>query len=550
MSYAEIANDDGHGHEEPDYLHAKSGIASWLLTVDHKRIALLYLVSTMTFFLIAGLLAMAFRVELYTAAPDLLTGDQYNKAFTLHGGLMVFTVIVPLTPAVMGNFLLPLMLGAKDVAFPKLNLLSLYCYWFGALQLVAAIVFGNFDTGWTFYTPYSTSIGGGVTWALFGVFALGFSSILTSLNFIVTIHKMRAPGQTWWKVPLFVWATYATAVTALLATPVLAITLLLVAMERLMGIGIFDPARGGDPVLFQHFFWFYSHPAVYIMILPAFGLISDVITVHSRKRIFGYKAIAMSSVAIAVIGFFVWAHHMFVAGTSEIANIVFSFITFFVAVPTAIKVFSWVFTLWQGSIRYPTPMLYALSFIFLFAIGGLTGLFLSTIASDVHLHDTYFVVAHFHYVMASGAVIGFLAGLHHWWPKMFGRKYNENLGRIAAGLIFVGFNWTFFPQFIAGSRGMPRRYHEYAAYFEPLQRMSTIGSFILASGLFLVLFYLLHSLFRGERVPRHSNPWGGVSLEWLTANPPIEHNFHDQPVAEKGPYDFPEIDESMGSSHH
>ena len=538
-----------HDHtEEPSYIDARKGLMSWLVTLDHKRIGILYLISTMIFFGIAGFAAVALRLELWTPAGDMMGGDTYNKAFTLHGGMMVFLVIIPLTPAALGNFLLPLMLGAKDVAFPKLNLASYYIYVAGAILLITAVLLGGFDTGWTFYTPYSSSVGGPITWALLGAFTLGFSSIFTGLNFVVTVHKMRCPGLGFWKMPLMVWALYATALTQLLATPVLAITLLLLVMERLMGIGIFDPAMGGDPVLMQHFFWFYSHPAVYIMILPAFGIISEIVAVHSRKRIFGYGAIALSSVSIAVIGFLVWGHHMFVSGQSELSGAVFSFLTFFVAVPTAVKIFSWVGTMYGGSVRFTAPMLYALSFLFLFLIGGLTGLFLATMASDVHLHDTYFVVAHFHYVMASGAVISFLGALHHWWPKMFGVMYNEKLARIGCLLVFIGFNGTFFPQFVMGSRGMPRRYHSYVPEFEIWHQMSTVGSLVLAVGLCLTAGYLLHSLFV-SKVKAPDNPWGGVSLEWSTATPPIEHNFHETPVVTHGPYDFPEIDDSIPVGH-
>jgi cytochrome c oxidase subunit I len=522
-----------------NYLTAKKGIGSWIFTLDHKRIGLMYLASVLTAFFMGGVFALLVRAELLTPAGDLFTADVYNKLFTLHGATMVFLFIIPGIPASLGNFFLPLMLGAKDVAFPKLNLFSYYLYVFGALFLLFSILTGAIDTGWTFYTPYSSVTDTSVVSALMGVFILGFSSILTGLNFIVTIHKMRAPGLTWNRMPLFLWAIYATAVTQLLATPVLAITLLLLAIERWLGIGIFDASMGGDPVLFQHFFWFYSHPAVYIMILPGFGIISELITVHSKKNIFGYKAVALSSVSIAVIGFLVWGHHMFVSGQSEFASLVFSFLTFAVAVPTAIKVFSWVATMYRGSISLTTPMCYALSFIFLFTIGGLTGIFLGALAVDVHLHDTYFVVAHFHYVMMGGNVIAFIGAIHHWWPKMFGKLYNETLGLIACALVFIGFNVTFFTQFFLGSRGMPRRYHEYLPQYEQLHVISSLGSHILSAGLLLTLFYLLHSLFWGKKSPH--NPWGGVSLEWETATPPIEHNFHDQPVVTKGPYDFKEI---------
>ena len=539
-----------HGPDDADhgnYLTTGKGILSWLFTLDHKRIGIMYLVSILTFFMVGGLLALAVRLELFTPEGDLFSNDTYNKLFTLHGAVMVFLFIIPSIPAALGNFLLPLMLGAKDVAFPRLNLASFHIYILGALFLLYSIISGAIDTGWTFYTPYSSSTSGSVASSLLGVFILGFSSILTGVNFIVTVHKMRAPGMTWFRMPLFIWAIYSTAVIQVLATPILAITLLLLTIERWLGIGIFDPAMGGDPVLFQHFFWFYSHPAVYIMILPGFGIISELVTIHARKHIFGYKAIAFSSVAIAVISFLVWGHHLFVSGQSELASIIFSFLTFAVAVPTAIKVFSWVATLYKGSIDLNTPMIYALIFLFLFTIGGLTGIFLGALAVDVHLHDTYFVVAHFHYVMMGGTVIAFLGGLHHWWPKMTGRMYNETMGKIAALLVFVGFNLTFFSQFLMGSNGMPRRYHTYVPEFQPYHQASTIGSMILGIGLFLTLFYLLHSLFRGAKAPQ--NPWGGKSLEWATATPPITHNFAVQPTVSSDPYVFDEMDPTTGGGH-
>jgi cytochrome c oxidase subunit 1 len=408
---------------------------------------------------------------------------------------------------------------------------------------------GQLDTGWTFYTPYSSHHSGtAVISALTGAFILGFSSILTGLNFMVTVHKMRAPGMTWNRMPLFIWAIYATAIIQILATPVLAITLLLLIVERSLSIGIFDPAMGGDPVLFQHFFWFYSHPAVYIMILPGFGIESELIAVHSRKHIFGYKAIALSSVAIAIISFVVWGHHMFVSGQSELAGIVFSFLTMAVAVPTAIKVFSWVATLYKGSIEFNTPMLYALMFLFTFTIGGLTGVFLGMLSVDVHLHDTYFVVAHFHYVMMGGTIIAFIGGLHHWWPKMFGVMYNERLGRIGALFIFVGFNMTFFNQFVMGQQGMPRRYYTYVPQFQQQHVLSTVGAYILLAGFLLILGYLLASLWGGKKAGK--NPWGGASLEWETESPPIEHNFHGQPMVDADPYNFPQIDRTGGMDHH
>jgi cytochrome c oxidase subunit 1 len=543
-----VAVGTAHGVGHADYLSARSGFLSWAFTLDHKRIGVMYLWSVLGFFLIAGLLALAIRLELFTPEGNLFDPKTYNKVFTLHGALMVFVVIIPSIPAALGNIFLPIMLGAKDVAFPRLNLASFHIYVLGSLFLIYSIVAGAMDTGWTFYTPYSTKYGGAVISAVMGVFILGFSSILTGINFIVTVHKMRAPGLTWTRMPLFLWALYATALIQVLATPVLAITLLLLAMERWFGVGIFDPVLGGDPILFQHFFWFYSHPAVYIMILPGFGIISELVTVHAQKRVFGYKAIALSSVAIAVISFLVWGHHMFTSGQSEIAAAVFSFLTFAVAIPTAIKVFSWVATLWGGSIAINTPMMYALIFLFLFTIGGLTGLFLGTLATDVHLHDTYFVVAHFHYVMMGGTLIAFIGGLHHWWPKFTGKMYNEKLGIFASILVFIGFNLTFFTQFVMGSRGMPRRYHQYLPEFELWHQLSTVGSLILGLGLFITGGYLLHSLFRGAKAPL--NPWNAKSLEWTeTTSPPVEHNFEGQPVVTHGPYDFDVIDESLGRAH-
>lgn len=526
-------------HDDSNYLNATSGFKSWFMTVDHKRLGIMYLATILTFFLIGGSFAMLVRYELLDAAPT-FSASNYNRAFTLHGAIMVFLVLVPAIPASLGNFLIPLMLGAKDVAFPKLNRLSFHIYVFGALFFVATLVLGGVDTGWTFYTPYSSKYGTNVITALTGAFILGFSSILTGLNFIVTIHKMRAPGMTWGKIPLFLWAMYATSLIQVLATPVIAVTLVLLIVERFMGIGIFDPALGGDPVLFQHFFWFYSHPVVYVMILPAFGVISETITIHSRKHIFGYAAIAGSSVAIAAVGFLVWGHHMFLSGQSETMGAIFSFITFGVAVPTAIKVCSWIATLYKGNIRWNTVMMYTLGFLWIFAIGGLTGLPLATLSTDVHLHDTYFVVAHFHYTMMGGVLFALITGIFHWWPKMTGKMFSEKAGVPVSIFAFLSYNLTFIPQFIAGHRGMPRRYHEYLPQFEEMMRLSSIGSFLFGLSLFGVLFVLIHSLLKGEKAPQ--NPWQGLSLEWETATPPIEHNFEGQPICTCGPYEFPDID--------
>ena len=517
------------------YLNADKGILSWLFTLDHKRIGLLYLGSITLFFFVGGVLALLLRTELLTPAQSIIDADTYNQIFTLHGAIMIFLFIIPSIPAALGNFFLPMMIGAKDVAFPRINLASWWIYIIGALFALYSIISGAVDTGWTFYTPYSVQTGTAVVSMTFAVFILGFSSILTGINFIVTLHKLRSPGMTWSRMPLFLWSLYATAIIQILATPVLAITVLLLAMERIFGIGIFDPTMGGDPVLYQHFFWFYSHPAVYIMIVPAFGIISEMISTFSRKTIFGYWAIALSSLAIAFIGFLVWGHHMFVSGQSELSSVVFSFLTFFVGVPTGIKIFNWVATMYKGSIDLKTPMLYALAFLFLFTIGGLTGIMIGALSVNVHLHDTYYIVAHFHYVMMGGTVIALLGGLHYWWPKMTGRMYSEFWGRITCGVIFVSFNMTFLPQFIMGSQGMPRRYFNYVDQFQGLHQFSTIGSYILGLGFVMIAIYLTWSLFKGPKAP--SNPWKSRSLEWMTSSPPPHHNFDYTPVILNGPYD-------------
>ena len=515
--------------EQDNYITHGRGVLSWLLTLDHKRIGVMYLVAVLTAFLFGGLFAVLVRAHLWNPEGAFLTQDQYNQAFTLHGAIMVFLVIIPSIPAALGNFVLPIMLGAKDVAFPRLNLMSFYLWITGAIFFIAALFTGGLDTGWTFYTPYSTTTeAGGVISALLGVFILGFSSIFTGMNFVVTIHRLRPPGMTWFRMPLFLWALYATALIQVLATPVLGITVLLLIVERAFGIGIFDPALGGDPVLYQHFFWFYSHPAVYIMILPAMGIVSELISVHSHRHIFGYRFIAYSSVAIAVFSFLVWGHHMFTSGQSGLINVIFSLITFSVAIPSAVKIFNWLATLYKGNITYNTPMLYGLMFLFIFTIGGLTGLHLGTLATDIHLHDTYFVVAHFHYVMMGSALIAFIGGIHHWWPKMTGKMYSEFWGRIGALLVFVGFNLTFFVQFVMGSKGMPRRYATYLPEYEIYHKISTIGSFILALGFFVTAFYFIQSLFSGRKAS--SNPWGGRSLEWQCTSPPSHHNFDKAPT--------------------
>jgi cytochrome c oxidase subunit 1 len=534
-----------HHDEDTNYLNHETGIWSWLTTKDHKRIGILYCISLALVFLVAGVLALFMRAELSAPGETIMGNDTYNQVFTMHGILMVFLFLVPSIPAILGNFVLPMQIGAKDVAFPRLNLASWYVYMAGAVLTIAALLTGGVDTGWTFYTPYSSTTGGGVLWMTAAIFVAGFASIFTGLNFIVTTHKMRAPGMTWNRLPLFIWGIYATSIVQVLATPVIGITMVLLILEQTLRIGIFDPALGGDPILFQHFFWFYSHPAVYIMILPAFGIMSELIATFSRSRIFGYRAIALSSVAIAMLGFLVWGHHMFVSGQSAISSIIFSLITYLIGIPSGIKIFNWVATLYKGSIWLQTPMLYALSFLFLFSIGGFTGIMVGVLAVDVHLHDTYYVVSHFHYVMMGGSVIALLGGMHYWWPKITGRMYNETLGKIAAGLVFVGFNLTFFPQMVLGSRGMPRRYANYAERFADLHQLSTYGSWILGAGLFLILGYALWSLAYGEKAT--ANPWGAATLEWTnTTAVPGHHNFERTPLVTRGPYDFHLADEVFG----
>ena len=516
------------------YLTEK-GFWSWAYTLDHKRIGLLYLCTTLLFLQVGGVFALLLRMKLMYPGQELFSDKAYNVFFTLHGIMMIFLFIIPAIPSALGNFFIPLMVGARDVAFPRLNIVSYWIFLAGIVVTLSSLA-TPLDTGWTFYTPYSAKTGAAVTILSFGIFLVGMSSILTGLNFIVTIHRLRAPGLTWFRLPLFIWAMYATSIIQVLSTPVIGITFLLLAAERIFGIGFFDPAKGGDPLLFQHFFWFYSHPVVYVMILPAMGIIAEIMPVFARKPIFGYRGIAYSSLAIAFIGFLVWGHHMFVSGMSDIAGVIFSFLTFFVAVPTGIKVFNWIATLYKGSICLDAPMLYALTFIFLFIIGGLTGPFLGALATNVQLHDTYFVVAHFHYTMMGGTVMGFFAGLHYWFPKMFGRMYSERKALTAWLLIFFGFNITFFTMFILGVEGMPRRWAEYPARYQTLHIVATAGSWILALGTLLMFVNLFRSLFRGA--PASDNPWGANTLEWKTSSPPQTDNFKEIPVVTSWPYDF------------
>jgi cytochrome c oxidase subunit 1 len=513
------------------------GILSWIFSTDHKRIGILYLISILTFFVIGVTIGFFMRLELIAPGRTIVSAGDYNALFTLHGIIMIFFFIIPGITASFGNFFLPILIGARDVAFPRLNLLSWWLYIFSGVLAVSTLFMpgGPPDTGWTFYPPYSIRTTTNVSLAASAAFFIGFSSILTGLNFITTIHRLRAPGMRWFRMPLFSWSLYATSWVQILATPVLAITVLLLILERAFGIGFFDPSKGGDPLMFQHLFWIYSHPAVYIMILPAMGIISEIIPVFSRKSIFGYKAIAFSSLAIASVGYIVWGHHMFTSGMSDTARLVFSFFTFFVAVPSGIKVFNWIATMYRGSILLEPPMIYSLAFIFLFSLGGLTGLANSSVAVNVHIHDTYFIVAHFHYVMFGGAGFAFLAGLHYWFPKMFGKTYNKRVSSLACTVLFFGFNILYFPMFVLGWQGMPRRYYDFPSEFATLHLISSLGSWILVSGLLIMIVNLVRSLVKGQNAEK--NPWGGTTLEWFIPSPPPRENFEQTPVITRGPYE-------------
>jgi cytochrome c oxidase subunit 1 len=545
---AEAATINTNGHE-PSYLEYKgkhTGILGWILSTDHKRIGLLYLISLSFFFLVGVTFGFLMRLELLTPGRTIMDAQTYNSIFTLHGVIMIFLFVIPGIPAVFGNFALPLLIGAKDVAFPRINLMSWYLYVIGGTIAVVSILLpgGPADTGWTFYIPYSVRTGTNVVLALSAAFVLGFSSILTGLNFVTTVHRMRAPGMSWFKMPLSVWSFYATAWVQVLATPIIGITLLLVIIERWLGVGIFDPALGGDPVLYQHLFWIYSHPAVYIMILPAMGIVSEVIPVFAHRTIFGYKFIAFSSIAIALFGSLVWAHHMFTVGMSDTGQFIFSLLTMVVAIPSAIKVFNWIATLYKGSIELEVPMLFALAFIFLFTIGGLTGVMQGILSIDIQVHDTAFIVGHFHYVMFGGTGFGFFAALHYWFPKMFGRMYNKKLAKFYFWTLFVGFNVLYFPMFIMGWLGMPRRYYDYLPEFHPYHLISTIGSWILVPAILLMVYNLYRSVFKGKIVTE-KNVWGGETLDWTTDTPPIHENFAEIPVVETDPYQYKMNEEEL-----
>jgi cytochrome c oxidase subunit 1 len=522
--------------EEPTYLGVRTTLRSWALTTDHKRIGVMFLFAMLGMLALGGSFAMALRIEHLTPGRTVMSAMTYNRSFTLHGVIMVWLFMIPSIPASFGNFLLPMMLGAKDVAFPRLNLVSFYVYLVGAVVVLASMFVGGIDTGWTFYPPYSSTTPTAVATALLGVFIVGFSTIITGINFIVTTHTMRHEGLTWMRMPLFVWAIYATSIIQVLATPVLGIVLLLVVVNNALSWGFFDPARGGDPVLYQHMFWFYSHPAVHIMILPGMGVVSEVVATFARKNPYSYKAVAYSSFGLAFVGFLTWGHHMFVAGMSRFDAAAFGVLSMLVAVFSAIKVFNWTWTLDRGAIDVKTPLLYVFAFLFLFVFGGMTGVAFASTSLDVHWHDTYFVVAHFHFIMVGGTLTAFLAALHYWFPKMTGRRYSERLGLLSAALVFAGFFMTFFPQFLLGNGGMPRRYYDYPEQFQVLHVLSTVGSWALATGLLVTAAYLLHAMLRGERAG--SNPWGSRSFEWRTPSPPPKHNFASAPSFEIDAYDY------------
>jgi cytochrome c oxidase subunit 1 len=521
-----------------NYLNDGQTIRSWLLTTDHKRIGVLYLISITGFFVLGAIAAGLIRLSLIVPDGSIFSNDTYNKLFTLHGVIMVWFFLVPSIPNTLGNFLLPLMIGAKDVAFPRLNLLSWYVFMAASLFTLFTLIAGGIDTGWTFYTPLSTIYSNSfVVPAVLGVIVVGFSSILTGVNFITTVHTMRAPGMTWFRMPLFVWSLYATSLILVLATPVLTMAMVMLFYERAFGIGVFDPGSGGDPVMFQHLFWFYSHPVVYVMVLPGMGVMSELVSCFAFKRVFGYRFVAYSSMGIAAIGFFVWGHHMFFNGISEYSATSFSLLSFAVAVPSAIKVYNWAATIHKGEIRLDTPMLYAMGWIGLFVIGGITGLFLASLGIDAHVHDTYFVVAHFHYIMVGATVLAFLGGIHFWWPKITGKLYPEFWGRVSALFMFFGFNMTFLPQFILGYLGMPRRYHVYPEQFQFLNILSSAGATVLGAAYVFPLVYLLWSIRYGKNAP--PNPWNAKGLEWTVSSPPPAHNFHQVPIVDFEPYDYP-----------
>lgn len=512
------------------------GILSWLMSTDHKKIGIMYLGALLSFFSVGVILGFLVRLSLI-APGKIMTAQTYNEVFTTHGIIQIFLFIIPGIPVAFGNFFLPILIGARDVAFPRINRLSWWLYLTGALIIILSLFIGGRppDTGWTFYAPYSIKTPANISLAVLGVFFLGFSSILTGLNFVTTIHRLRAPGMGWFRMPLFPWTLYATGWVQMLATPVLAITLVFIMLGRVFGVGFFDPSKGGDPILYEHLFWIYSHPAVYIMVLPAMGIISEIIPTFSKRAIFGYSAVALSALGIASVGYLVWGHHMFTSGMSDTARTIFSFITFLVAVPSGVKIFNWVATLYKGSIEVDSPLIFALSFIFLFSIGGLTGLIIGSLAPNLHLHGTYFIVGHFHYVMFGGAGFSILAALHYWFPKMFGKMYNERNAKLGWLLLFIGFNILYFSMLVLGYLGMPRRYFDYPPQYYTGHLISTIGSWILAAGLIIIFSNLIRALFKGEKAP--SNPWGGKTLEWQISSPPPPGNFREIPVIKGRPYE-------------
>ncbi len=504
---------------------------------DHKVIGIQYLVTAFVFYLIGGLMAVAIRVELATPDSDFLDPSLYNAFMTNHGTIMIFLWVVPSAIGGFGNFLVPLLIGARDMAFPRLNAIAFWLNPPAGALILASFLFGGAQSGWTAYPPLSeiTATTAQSMWIL-AIALVGTSSILGSVNFLVTILKMKVPSMKWTQLPLFCWAMVATSLLALLATPVLTIGLVLLLFDINFGTSFYKPDAGGNVVLYQHLFWFYSHPAVYLMILPVFGIMSEVIPVHARKPIFGYQAIAYSSLTICIVGLFVWVHHMFTSGTPGWMRLFFTVSTLFVAVPTGVKIFSWVATLWGGKIRFTSAMLFALGLLSMFVFGGISGVTLGTAPFDIHVHDTYYVVGHFHYVLFGGSVFGIYAGIYHWFPKMTGRMMNETLGKIHFILTFIGTHLTFLPMHQLGLQGMPRRVAMYDPQFTSINQLCTIGAFVLGISVIPFAINIIWSWMRGT--PAGDNPWNALTLEWRTSSPPLIENWEVSPVVTYGPYDY------------
>ena len=522
-----------HVHPEP-----QGFVRKYIFSIDHKIIGIQYMITGFVFLVLAGLLAEVIRVQLMHANGGFVSADTYNEVYSVHGSAMVWLVIIPLATGAFGNFVFPLQIGARDVAFPWLNMVSFWLFPPAGLLLFGSFLLGAPAAGWTEYPPMSLQGAPGTSMWCAAIFLVGISSTMTGLNFLVTLIKMRAPGMTFTRMPLFCWAQFATAPMSMIATTALAAALAALFMERQFGVPFFDPTKGGSPILWQHMFWFYSHPAVYIMILPIFGIISEVFPTFARKPIFGYKMIAFSSVSIALLSFMVWAHHMFTSGLAPFLQLPFMILTMLIAIPTGIKIFSWVATLWEGKIHYTTAMLFAIGFIATFTFGGITGVFLSAVPFDLHAHGTYFIVAHLHYVLVGGSLMGILSGVYYWYPKMTGRLMNDKLGHWTFWLFFIGFNGTFLPMHMLGLLGMPRRVATYDPQFQTWNQIESGFSFVMTFALLLFFANILWSLRRGKKAG--SNPWGARTLEWQLPSPPHYYNFKHIPTVFSTPYDFAE----------